>query len=235
MTTRQTLLILLCGSLAVAQPHFTSVDSTGVPYAIIITDVNVAGDGLISGAEIAVFDDTLCVGVGVFQDNYNFQFSAWEGNQSQELAGFIAGAEMQFRIWTQHVGIWQEFEATPIYEVGDGTFKNGIYSVLSLKVEVTGIEGDIQNTQPTSFDLGAFPNPFNASISFPVILPEYSTAELRINSLEGRELWYRKVRGSAQLSWFGVDQQGISLSSGVYLVTLRSGSQQVMERITLLK
>ena len=235
MLINKILSLMLVSTMVVAQPYFTPVSSTGVPYIIIITNVDVSGTELATNSEIAVFDDTLCVGVGVFDGNYNYQFSAWQANQGQELPGFTIGAEMDFRVWTQYGGVWQEFEAIPTFEEGDGTFGNGLYAVLSLNVSVVGIGSGAATIQPSSFVLEAYPNPFNSEIRIPITLDEKSSAELTIMSLRGRELWSRDVKGSVQLSWKGLDQNGRALPTGTYLIVMQSETQQIVEQITLLK
>ncbi|MBT4035096.1 MAG: T9SS type A sorting domain-containing protein, partial [Candidatus Marinimicrobia bacterium] len=80
-----------------------------------------------------------------------------------------------------------------------------------------------------------YPNPFNSEIRIPITLDAKSSAELTIMSLRGRELWSRDVKGSVQLSWKGLDQNGRALPTGTYLIVMQSGTQQIVEQITLLK
>jgi len=229
------LLLLLYSSIAVAQPHFTPVEPTGVPYIIIVTNVDVQGSGIVPAAEIAIYDDSLCVGVGFFDGNYNFQLSAWQANQSQELPGFTNGAEMEFRVWTLYDGSWQEFVASPAYTEGDGTFGSGLYAVLSLNVTIVGIDPEMKAIKPEIFGLEAYPNPFNAGVSIPITLTDSRSGQLSINSLEGKQIWSREVFGSENLHWTGVDLNGKEVPSGIYLIVLQSGSRQIVEPITLLK
>ena len=235
MNIHRLLLPLLFSTMVAAQPHFTPVESTGVPYIIIITNIDVAGSSLVSGAEIAVFDDTLCVGMGIFDGSYNYQFSAWQSNINQNLAGYVPGATMAFRVWTLYDGIWQEFEAAPVYEAGDGSFGNGVYAVLSLNISVVGIDSRYQLVQPKNFALKAFPNPFNGEISIPITLSEQTMAKLSILTLQGREIWSREVRGADQINWKSLDQFGNEMPTGVYMIVLSSDSKQIVEAITLLK
>jgi hypothetical protein len=235
VTFHKALFLLLISTLVAAQSHFTSVESTGVPYIIIITNVDVAGTDLVVDAEIGVFNDSLCVGVGTFTGSYNYQFSAWQANQSQELPGFTVGNEMQFRVWTLYDGSWQEFEASPVFEAGDGTFGSGVYAVLSMNVSVVDLGSGTPAIQPESFRLGAYPNPFNARITLPVTLAEQSSAKLSIVSLQGQEIWSRSINQTTHLSWNGLDSWDREVPSGIYMVVLRSDSKQLVESITLLK
>ncbi|MCF8364868.1 MAG: choice-of-anchor D domain-containing protein [Bacteroidales bacterium] len=48
-----------------SQGHFSGVNPTGKPYSIIIEDIDIDGFRPKVGDEVAVFDDALCVGVGI--------------------------------------------------------------------------------------------------------------------------------------------------------------------------
>ncbi|MBE0638302.1 MAG: choice-of-anchor D domain-containing protein, partial [Bacteroidales bacterium] len=48
-----------------SQGHFTSVAPTGKPYMILAQEIDIDGFSPIVGDEIAVFDDELCVGLGI--------------------------------------------------------------------------------------------------------------------------------------------------------------------------
>jgi|GEM_PF-1610690 len=48
-----------------SQGHFTNVAPTGIPYTILAEDIDIDGFRPNVGDEVAVFDDELCVGIGV--------------------------------------------------------------------------------------------------------------------------------------------------------------------------
>ncbi len=88
---------------------------------------------------------------------------------------------------------------------------------------VTGIE-DVPELPTQPGVASAYPNPFNGSISIQLIIPEQTNfAILTIYDLQGRQVWTHEnlsSGGSFQLQWYGQDQYGRALSSGVYLATL---------------
>jgi hypothetical protein len=74
--------------------------------------------------------------------------------------------------------------------------------------------------------LGAMhPNPFNPSISIPILVAESGRADLRVYGPSGRQV--RSLfasdlpAGRHQIVWDGVDDEGLALTSGVYFVQLR--------------
>lgn len=84
-----------------------------------------------------------------------------------------------------------------------------------------------------------YPNPFNPSTSLAFDLSRTTEVELAIHDLRGRKIivladgmW---SAGRHVLEWQGQDAQGRQMSSGVYLVRLRTDVQAFSRRITLVK
>ena len=226
--------ILLAASLS-GQTHFTHVPDTGIPYIIIVTGVDVLGDSLVTGSEIAVFDDSLCVGVGIFDGNYNYQFSAWQKDDGQGLAGFIPGAPIIFKVWTEVSGEWQELGCNPNYEQGDGTFGNGVFTVTSLSAFTLGSVKELDQLTPNKVELSAYPNPFNSRLSLSINSPVYANSEISIYSLTGQILLQRKITNSGTLYWDGYDKSGNQVASGIYLIELKTPNTISRRRVTYLK
>jgi hypothetical protein len=87
--------------------------------------------------------------------------------------------------------------------------------------------------------VGARPNPFNPRSTIEFALAKPGAAYLRIYDLAGRlvrefDLGERSA-GVGTVQWLGDDQQGQSVSSGVYIVRLVSEAAFDVMRITLLK
>ncbi len=83
------------------------------------------------------------------------------------------------------------------------------------------------------------PNPFNPRTTFTFNLDTPGSAALEVFDTRGR-----KVRtlvqgnvpaGSYEVDWFGHDDSGRRLASGVYLVRLRQANRVSLQRVTLLK
>jgi subtilisin family serine protease len=89
---------------------------------------------------------------------------------------------------------------------------------------------------PSPLRLAASPNPFNPSTTLSFDLPGEGEAELRIFTVDGRQVWGRKLRGDKRsVTWDGRDASGRRLASGVYLVHLRQENHVAAVRLTLLK
>ena len=141
--------LFLNNDISLAQTtHFTTVQSTGLPYNIIITDALINDQTLESGDEIAVLDDTLVVGSAVYEGTFPLQITAWEGDPSQGLSGFIKGNLISFKIYDSSAQT--EYDAESDYSTGNGNFGTGAYSAVSLSVTDTQSEaGHFTPVDPT--------------------------------------------------------------------------------------
>jgi subtilisin family serine protease len=106
------------------------------------------------------------------------------------------------------------------------------------------------STLPTGYSLYQnYPNPFNPSTMIAFALPELSTVALRIYDLMGRKVRtvfegtlppgsYGTGSGRPGFRWFGDDEEGLGVASGVYFVRMeaqgRSGSSTVLTRKMML-
>ena len=118
-----------------------------------------------------------------------------------------------------------EFALDDIYWDGGGT--------------VSVIEGEFGNT-PTRFSLNNnFPNPFNPITNIRYDLPEASYIDLRVFDLAGREV-RTLVRGfdhagEKSVVWDAKDNNGRSVSAGVYIYRLETAGQVQSQKLILLK
>lgn len=235
MFLRSFIISVLTATSLSGQTHFTPVPATGIPYIIIVTGVDVLGDSLSAGSEIAVFDDTLCVGVGIFNGHYNYQFSAWQKDDGPGLAGFAPGAVITFRLWAEVNSEWQELGCDPNYEQGDGTFGSGVYTVTSLSAFTLAATEGLDQLIPAKIELTAYPNPFNSRLVLAFNFPVQVDSEISIYSITGRILLRREVTKSGTMYWDGYDKSGNQVSSGIYLIELKTPDNHIRQRITYLK
>lgn len=81
------------------------------------------------------------------------------------------------------------------------------------------------------------PNPFNPRTTISYVLPRAGQLELAIYDLQGRLVrrLLDEVRpaGEASLEWDGLDGRGNAVSSGVYLVRLRTEQEAVSQKVAL--
>ena len=83
------------------------------------------------------------------------------------------------------------------------------------------------------------PNPFNARTTLGYDLPEAGRVSLRGYSIEGQlgKVLVDGVReqGHHAVRWDGTDQEGRSVSSGVYLVRMEAKNSKTSKKMVLLQ
>ncbi len=165
--------------------HFSPVEPTSEPYALVVTEALLDGDTLQAGDEIAVYDWPLCVGGYVVDGDWPLILDAW-GTDGAD-SGFTAGNPMVFRVWSAARD--STYEATAAYEVGSGTFADGVFSRLALTAsQATGAE-DEPTASPRAFSLSRpRPNPFGDATAVTLSLPEPANARVSVFDVAGREV-----------------------------------------------
>ncbi len=113
-----------------AQVHFSPVESTGVPYAIVVQEATWnGGASLVAGDEIAVFDGNTCVGAAVVS-GFPVNLTAWERDTNLNLPGFTPGHKMTYKLWDQSQN--EEQPALAHYDTGNALFGSGFASAVTL-------------------------------------------------------------------------------------------------------
>ena len=212
--------------------HFSPAKPTNKPYALIITEASLGDSMLGEGDEIAVFDGNLCVGAVIVDGDWPLELNVWEEAGSRQ--GFLPGNEMTFRLWHKKSDI--EYFAGMTFDVGDGTFGDGIFSRLSIvsSEEVSIVDAD--HALPESFSLSqAYPNPFNSSTVMDLILSEASNVNIAVhNSIGQRVAVLTNDRFEAGYHRFTFDANG--LSSGVYFLRAKvSDRMDSVRKVVLMK
>ncbi len=110
---------------------------------------------------------------------------------------------------------------------------------------VTGIEELSDTTRTDTLKLTAFPNPFNASTTIEMRLPQnfYQTPEelsFRIFNVLGQQVKQfalnpRGNRHNFHFEWDGRNDRGTAVASGVYLFVANSQSQRKVLKLILMK
>ena len=93
---------------------------------------------------------------------------------------------------------------------------------------------------PIEFRLDhGYPNPFNAAVSIPFAIPADSPVKLEIFNVAGQRvrilLDETLMAGVYRPRWDGLDDEGHSLASGVYIYRLRAGDFEHSRRLMLLQ
>ena len=98
----------------------------------------------------------------------------------------------------------------------------------------------VEHNRPADFRLGmAFPNPFNARVSIPYVIPETGSFQIDIFDLRGRLVQSETINSSMGASgiyhWDGTNESGRDCSSGMYLVRLSQNELTTSRKIALLR
>jgi len=121
------------------------------------------------------------------------------------------------------------FEVSRFYGSADGYLDE-----VMRFTDITGISAE-PATQPENFNLIAYPNPFNPSVT--LILPNFQASEkwLSLYSLRGELLMKIPIASGENLIRLNLQNLLPNTASGVYLVRLQAGSQAYNTKILYLK
>ena len=114
------------------------------------------------------------------------------------------------------------------FEVKDIAFLNSL----------TGVHNN--STSPVNYNLSQnYPNPFNPSTTIKYALPNASNVVLRIYDIMGREIRTlvneEKNAGTYSALWDGRNNNGTTVSSGIYLYKINAGSYVETKKMILVK
>ncbi|KAA3613685.1 MAG: T9SS C-terminal target domain-containing protein [Calditrichaeota bacterium] len=92
---------------------------------------------------------------------------------------------------------------------------------------------------PTEYSVSAYPNPFNPTTKISWSIPNKKNVQLNIFNTNGVLVFNKdfgaQEAGQHAFTWDAKNKLGNRMSSGVYLVQIRSGQKKMSQRITLLK
>jgi hypothetical protein len=221
--------------------HFSYRTDTGENYSIVIDSAVVDNLPLTANSEIGVFTpDGTCVGAMVWTGEKPLSLIAW-GDDSQTPAkdGYVTGDEMSFRIW--NVNDKNVYAAAAQYSYGSNKFGEASYSRISL-LQASTIVGVAETPVPQPTELKVlqnYPNPFNPSTWISFTVPRSSNVRLEIYDLLGRKVrTLMKVHfsaGSHEIEWNGLDDNGISVGSGIYVFILSDGVLSISKKMIKLE
>ena len=221
--------------------HFSYRTNTGESYSIVIEDAVINNQPLMANSEIGVFiAGGTCVGAVVWTGEKPIALVAW-GDDSQTPAkdGYTSSDEMSFRIWNANNN--NVYAADAKYSYGSNKFGEAIYSRISL-LQASTFVGVSETTipQPTELKLlQNYPNPFNPGTWISFIVPRLSNVRLEIYDLFGRKVrTLMKVQfsaGSHEIEWNGLDDNGKSVGSGIYVFVLSDGALSISRKMIKLE
>ncbi|MDP8320770.1 MAG: C25 family cysteine peptidase [Candidatus Stygibacter australis] len=110
---------------------------------------------------------------------------------------------------------------------------------VNISLNVLSNEGDEPFIPEASQLLGNYPNPFNPSTKISFLTAESGQTELTIYNIKGQIV--RKLvnepldEGKHEIYWDGRNEQGVALSSGIFLYRLKTASEIHNSKMILLK
>ncbi len=148
---------------------------------------------------------------------------------SAELWQYIGGTEAPLTTY------WCVEAVPSIGVIRFGTYGRGIWDY-----DASGSTGLPEDEAPLMAErLSSFPNPFNPHTTLSFALAEAGPVRLSIFDPDGRRVRVlvdgRRLAGEQQITWNGLDDQGHSCGSGVYLALLEADGQRISTQLTLLR
>ena len=228
------LMLLSVNFYSQGQIAFFPVSPTGIPYNIIISNVTVDNNNLTINSQIAVFDDSLCVGVSNYSGQANTQLVAWQGDASQQLEGFIVGNQMSFKILTFINNDTLILNASANFIQGNGNFGFGTYSVVELSA-VSGIISIQDLIIPQKSYFSVYPNPFTENLNFEFEIEKNTAYNISIYDISGKliktfsnEIF---IADKNEISWNCKDNDGQIIPNGLYLISLQTNKINSVRKI----
>ncbi|MGD9546024.1 MAG: hypothetical protein AB7V45_00625 [Candidatus Krumholzibacteriia bacterium] len=111
---------------------------------------------------------------------------------------------------------------------GDGNLEAAEYVEIPLGLS------SVPGRETAAVRLRAWPNPFNARLSFTVEGSVPGGAQIRIHDAKGRQVRVLEAAGPV-VEWDGADQAGRSLPSGVYFARVVGEGNRAVARVCLVK
>ncbi|MBT8387169.1 MAG: T9SS type A sorting domain-containing protein [Ignavibacteria bacterium] len=198
--------------------YFNPVNTTDNPYGFIISEASVDTSILQVGDEIAVYDGDLCVGAVIVDGDWPLEMNAWEADSVNP--GFISGNSISARMWSNQTNL--EYETDIIFEIGNGSFGDGIYSRISISgTNIVGIPND-GISLPTKFSLSQnYPNPFNPSTMITFTIAANALVTLKVFDVLGQEVMTLINQDlTAGVHTYNFDAAGFN--SGVYFYRIEA-------------
>ena len=188
-------------------------------------------------AEIGVFQDDVCVGAVVVENECE-QILVYSEIANREEIPFT------FEIVTGNRELNQPVLNYLVYNENTGEFEKGdiiggrqVNSIIKFN-EI----GEPENETPIigSIQLqGNYPNPFNPATQISFSLPYEEEIELIIYNVKGQKVKTLfsgfAEEGTHSLTWNGENEAGRSVSSGIYFYELKTSSRELTRKMLMMK
>ncbi len=206
----------------IEKPDYEVIDVVDIPGSV---------------AEIGVFQDDVCVGAVVVENECE-QILVYSESANREEISFT------FEIATNSRGITLPIKNYLVLNMNSGEFEKGnlISGHQISSVVKFGDIGEPQIETPiiAAFELhGNYPNPFNPTTQISFSLPTAEAIELLIYNVKGQKVktLYSgfSEEGDHSLIWEGKDEEGKSVSSGIYFYKLKTSTKELTRKMLMMK
>ena len=190
--------------------------------------------------------------------NQTFVYQRADANEQVIVAvNFHRNKNDVMNIQFPHTGPWYEFITDDSVEVNAANVLENYeipyasarifvnkraWKNLDIPTDPTFVNAQNMNSIIDHFDLAQnYPNPFNASTMIQYCLSETKPTQtiIKILNILGQEIKTlaaeKQSAGDYRVTWDGLDNSGKSVSSGVYLYSIRSGKYLAVKKLVLLK
>ena len=132
--------------------------------------------------------------------------------------------------------------STGRYPNGTGSFDEMSPTLAEANVTGTGVadNGDTSFQQPQQFVFNQnYPNPFNPVTSIHYSLPNSAKVELAVFNLQGQRVKTLisgiQSTGNYEIVWDGTNENGMLVTSGIYLYQMKAGNQRKVKKMSLVR
>jgi hypothetical protein len=205
------------------------VVKTGISHPIILTEL----DGMVElGDELVAYADGEVVGATKIVDlDSPVVLSAWGSftEYGADLPGYENGDAIDLRLWSASEGKELRLEAD----------LDGVEYGTSPLTVGTAMVYD-QDVVPTEFRLSQnYPNPFNPSTAIDFSIAAEGFVSLIVYDITGRMV-STLVEGNLSTGyhsvvWDGIDNNGMSVSAGIYIYALQTETSLITRKMVFMK
>ena len=215
--------------------HFQVAARTDHFHPVLINSIEADNMDMAAGDEIGVFtQDGICVGAAVVTGEIPMGVAVWRDDTlTVAIDGFRDNDRFLFYYWSANADA--EYEPDSLNIFGDlDAHSNDDLTITRLRF------GKQAKVIPTAFAItGAYPNPFNSSVSLKFEVPEPGTLKLTIYDTQGRRVQNVSLAphqaGVFTWIWSGQDRFGVAVPSGVLLCRADYQSNTGTQNSALLK
>jgi endonuclease/exonuclease/phosphatase family metal-dependent hydrolase len=198
--------------------------------------------------DVLTDDESYNVFQNILDDPENFLFADIEIAQG-------SSADWSYPNWPSHIDhilitneLFDEFENSTIQTIKIDNYMSGgmndydemvsDHRPVGLKL-VLGETDNEENVVANKISLTNYPNPFNPTTTFSFSIDKPENVNLTIYNAKGQLIKTlinsKHAKGKHNVSWYGKDQKGNNVTSGVYFTKLQIGSKTVTGKCLLMK